>query len=68
LDKPIVAKATEFLKKLHAAGYVNQNAFTGDSNPLLGPSAMIANGPWMNQTDIKSKSALPSTGSQNATQ
>jgi ABC-type glycerol-3-phosphate transport system substrate-binding protein len=63
-DNPIVVKATEFLKKLHTEGYVNQDAFTGDypnaANPFLqGQAAMIANGPWMVQADIKGKSAMP---------
>ena len=59
---PIVVKATEFLKKLHTDGYVNQDAFSGDypnaANPFLqGQAAMIANGPWMVQADIKGKAA-----------
>ncbi len=63
-DDPIVVKATEFLKKLHTDGFVNQDAFTGDypnaANPFLqGQAAMIANGPWMVQADIKGKSAMP---------
>jgi len=61
---PIVVKATEFLKKLHTDGFVNKDAFTGDypnaANPFLqAQAAMIANGPWMVQADIKGKSALP---------
>jgi ABC-type glycerol-3-phosphate transport system substrate-binding protein len=63
-SNPIVVKATEFLKMLHTAGYVNKDAFTGDypnaSNPFLQEqAAMIANGPWMVQADIQGKSALP---------
>lgn len=59
-----VVKATEFLKKLHTAGYVNKDAFTGNypdaANPFLqARAAMIANGLWMIQTDIEGKSALP---------
>ena len=62
---PAVVKATEFLKQLHTAGYVNSDAFTGDYNnaatPFVqGQAAMIANGPWMVQSDIKGKNALPS--------
>ncbi len=61
---PIVVKATEFLKNLHTSGYTNKDAFTGDytnaANPFLQEqAAMIANGPWMVQADIKGKSALP---------
>jgi ABC-type glycerol-3-phosphate transport system substrate-binding protein len=60
----VVVKATEFLKKLHTAGFVNKDAFTGDypnaANPFLQEqAAMIANGPWMIQADIEGKSALP---------
>jgi ABC-type glycerol-3-phosphate transport system substrate-binding protein len=60
----IVVKATEVLKGLHTAGYVNKDAFTGDypnaSNPFLqAQAAMIANGPWMVQADIEGKSARP---------
>jgi raffinose/stachyose/melibiose transport system substrate-binding protein len=68
-SNPIVVKATEFLKKLHTSGYVNKDAFTGDytnaANPFLQEqAAMIANGPWMVQADIKGKSALPTLYSQ----
>ncbi len=59
---PIAVKATEFLKALHADGYVNSDAFTGDYNNAMTPfvtekAAMIANGPWMATGDIKGKSA-----------
>jgi ABC-type glycerol-3-phosphate transport system substrate-binding protein len=59
---PAVVKATEFLKKLHTDGYVNSDAFTGDYNNaatafVQGQAAMIANGPWMVQADIKGKNA-----------
>jgi len=62
---PAVVKATEFLKRLHTDGYVNSDAFTGDYNnaatPFVqGQAAMIANGPWMVQTDIKGTNAPPS--------
>jgi raffinose/stachyose/melibiose transport system substrate-binding protein len=55
-------KATEFLKSLQTSGYVNQDAFTGDypnaANPFLqSQAAMIANGPWMVNADIKGTSA-----------
>jgi ABC-type glycerol-3-phosphate transport system substrate-binding protein len=60
----IVVKATELLKGLHTAGYVNKDAFSGNypdaANPFLqARAAMIANGPWMVQADIEGKSALP---------
>jgi ABC-type glycerol-3-phosphate transport system substrate-binding protein len=63
-SNPVVVKATEFLKNLHTAGYVNQDSFSGDypnaANPFLqGQAAMIANGPWMVQADIKGASASP---------
>jgi len=59
-----VVKATEYLKNLHTQGYVNSDAFTGDYNnaatPFVqGQAAMIANGPWMVQSDIKGKNAVP---------
>jgi raffinose/stachyose/melibiose transport system substrate-binding protein len=57
-----IVKATVFLKKLHTAGFVNKDAFSGDyqtgANPFLQEkAAMIANGPWMVAADIKSKAA-----------
>jgi raffinose/stachyose/melibiose transport system substrate-binding protein len=65
---PTVVRATEFVKRLHTAGYVNEDAFSGDypnaANPFLQEqAAMIANGPWMVAADIKSaaaKKGLPS--------
>jgi ABC-type glycerol-3-phosphate transport system substrate-binding protein len=59
---PAVVKATNFLKRLHTSGFVNSDAFTGDYNNaatafVQGQAAMIANGPWMVQTDIKGKNA-----------
>jgi ABC-type glycerol-3-phosphate transport system substrate-binding protein len=64
-----VVKATEFLKQIHTLGYVNSDAFTGDYNnaatPFVqGQAAMIANGPWMVQADIRGKNALPNLYSQ----
>jgi len=49
---PAVVAATEYLKRLHTDGCVNEDAFSGDYNraaaPFLdGQAAMIANGPWM---------------------
>jgi raffinose/stachyose/melibiose transport system substrate-binding protein len=63
-SNPAVVKATEFLKQLHTRGYVNSDAFTGDYNnaatPFVqGQAAMVANGPWMVQSDIKGKNAAP---------
>jgi raffinose/stachyose/melibiose transport system substrate-binding protein len=51
-EDPNVVQATEFLKRLHTDGCVNDDAFSGDYNraaaPFLdGQAAMIANGPWM---------------------
>lgn len=64
-----VVKATEFLKQMHTLGYVNSDAFTGDYNnaatPFVqGQAAMIANGPWMVQSDIKGKNAIANLYSQ----
>lgn len=64
-----VVKATEFLRSLHTSGFVNSDAFTGDYNnaatPFVqGQAAMIANGPWMVQSDIKGKNAVPDLYSQ----
>jgi raffinose/stachyose/melibiose transport system substrate-binding protein len=64
-----VVKATNFLKRLHTSGYVNSDAFTGDYNNaatafVQRQAAMIANGPWMVQTDIKGKNAPPRLYSQ----
>jgi ABC-type glycerol-3-phosphate transport system substrate-binding protein len=68
-SNPAVIKATEFLKSLHTSGYVNQDAFTGDYNnaatPFVqGQAAMIANGPWMVQSDIKGANATAGLYSQ----
>jgi raffinose/stachyose/melibiose transport system substrate-binding protein len=59
---PAVVKATETLRDLHTAGYVNRDAFSGDYNnaatPFVrGEAAMVANGPWMVATDIKGSNA-----------
>jgi raffinose/stachyose/melibiose transport system substrate-binding protein len=59
---PMVIEATEYLRELHTAGYVNEDAFTGDypnaANPFLQEqAAMIANGPWMVAADIQSDAA-----------
>jgi ABC-type glycerol-3-phosphate transport system substrate-binding protein len=65
----MIVRATEFLKGLHTAGYVNKDAFSGNyqdaANPFLQEqAAMIANGPWMVAADIKSKAAKKSLYSQ----
>jgi ABC-type glycerol-3-phosphate transport system substrate-binding protein len=57
-----VVKATETLKRWHTEGFVNRDAFSGDyANAAAaytgGDAAMVANGPWMVQSDIKSKNA-----------
>ena len=57
-----VVKATETLKRLHTAGFVNRDAFSGDYASastafVRGDAAMVANGPWMVPTDIKSENA-----------
>jgi raffinose/stachyose/melibiose transport system substrate-binding protein len=61
-SNPMVVRATDFLKSLHTAGYVNKDAFSGDyqnaANPFLQEqAAMIANGPWMVAADIKGSAA-----------
>jgi len=59
---PAVVKATETLKHWHTDGFVNRDAFSGDypnaaAAYVSGEAAMIANGPWMVTTDIKTKNA-----------
>ena len=61
-DSPVVIRATETLKRLHTAGFVNRDAFSGDYASastafIRGEAAMVANGPWMVPTDIKSENA-----------
>jgi ABC-type glycerol-3-phosphate transport system substrate-binding protein len=62
-SNPAVVKATETLKRWHTQGYVNKDAFSGDyanaaAAYVRGKAAMVANGPWMVPTDIKSKNAI----------
>jgi raffinose/stachyose/melibiose transport system substrate-binding protein len=59
---PMIVQATTFLKKLHTAGYVNKDAFSGNyqdaaNHFLQERAAMIANGPWMVAADIKGSAA-----------
>ena len=63
-ENPAIVQATEYLKDLHTAGFVNEDAFTGDyqnaANPFLQEQAgIIANGPWMVTADIQSDAATP---------
>lgn len=60
---PIVVKATETLKRWHTDGFINANAFSGEyqnaaTQFISGKAAMIANGPWMVNSDIKTKNAV----------
>jgi raffinose/stachyose/melibiose transport system substrate-binding protein len=60
---PAVVKATETLKRWHTEGFVNANAFSGEyqnaaTQFIAGRAAMIANGPWMVNSDIKTKNAI----------
>jgi raffinose/stachyose/melibiose transport system substrate-binding protein len=60
---PTVVKATETLKRWHADGFVNDDAFSGEYQNAAtafvgGQAAMIANGPWMVGSDIKTKNAV----------
>src|SRR5262249_40979345 len=53
----------ETLKRWHTQGYVNRDAFSGDyanaaAAYVRGKAAMVANGPWMVPSDIKSKNAI----------
>jgi raffinose/stachyose/melibiose transport system substrate-binding protein len=59
----VVVKATETLKRWHTAGFINANAFSGEyqnaaTQFISGKAAMIANGPWMVNSDIKTKNAI----------
>lgn len=59
-----VVKATEFLRSLQSSGYTNKDSFGGDysnaGTPFLQEqAAMIANGPWMINGDIKGPNAKP---------
>jgi raffinose/stachyose/melibiose transport system substrate-binding protein len=59
----MVVKATETLKRWHTEGFVNADAFSGEYQNaatafIRGQAAMIANGPWMVNSDIKTKNAV----------
>ncbi|MER9026135.1 extracellular solute-binding protein [Mesorhizobium sp. M0815] len=58
-----VIAATETLKRWHTNGYVNADAFSGEFQNaaaayLNGEAAMIANGPWMVNAQIKTGAAV----------
>jgi ABC-type glycerol-3-phosphate transport system substrate-binding protein len=60
---PEVVKATDTLKSWHDRGYINEDAFSGEYQNaatafISGQAAMIANGPWMVGSDIKTKNAV----------
>jgi raffinose/stachyose/melibiose transport system substrate-binding protein len=60
---PVVVKATDTLKRWHTEGFINANAFSGEyqnaaTQFISGKAAMIANGPWMVNSDIKTKNAV----------
>jgi ABC-type glycerol-3-phosphate transport system substrate-binding protein len=58
----VAVKATDTLRRWHEQGFINANAFSGEYQNaatafVRGQAAMIANGPWMVNSDIKSKNA-----------
>ncbi len=60
---PAVVKATDTLKRWHDEGFINDDAFSGEYQNaatafIRGQAAMIANGPWMVNSDIKTKNAI----------
>jgi raffinose/stachyose/melibiose transport system substrate-binding protein len=60
---PAAVKATETLKRWHTDGFINSDAFSGEYQNaatafVRGQAAMIANGPWMVGSDIKTKNAI----------
>jgi ABC-type glycerol-3-phosphate transport system substrate-binding protein len=60
---PAVVKATETIKSWQTKGFINANAFSGEyqnaaTQFVTGKAAMIANGPWMVNSDIKTKNAV----------
>ncbi len=62
-DNPEVVRATDTLKQWHDDGFINSDAFSGEYQNaatafIRGQAAMIANGPWMVNSDIKTKNAI----------
>ncbi|WCB93455.1 Diacetylchitobiose binding protein DasA [Baekduia alba] len=62
-DSAVAVKATDTLRRWHDAGYINTNAFSGEYQNaatafVRGQAAMVANGPWMVNSDIKTKNAV----------
>jgi raffinose/stachyose/melibiose transport system substrate-binding protein len=60
---PEVVRATEMLKQWHVEGFTNRDAFSGEYQNaatafIRGQAAMIANGPWMVGSDIRTKNAI----------
>ena len=60
---PAVVRATERLKQWYSDGFVNKDALSGEyqnaaNSFISGQAAMIANGPWMVNSDIKTKNAI----------
>lgn len=60
---PQVVQATDRLKSWHTRGFINRDAFSGEYQNaatafISGQAAMIANGPWMVNSDIKTKNAM----------
>lgn len=58
-----VVRATERLKQWSADGFVNSDSLAGEyqnaaTSFIRGQAAMIANGPWMVNSDIKTKNAI----------
>ncbi|NEE04593.1 ABC transporter substrate-binding protein [Phytoactinopolyspora halotolerans] len=63
-DDPTVVQATERLRDWHVEGYVNADAFSGEFQNAAAPylteeAAMVANGPWFVNTNLKTDSAAP---------
>lgn len=62
-EDPAVVEATDRLKSWHDDGFINDDAFSGEyqnaaTTFIRGEAAMIANGPWMVNSDIKTKNAI----------
>lgn len=71
-DNPLWTQAVEYLRDLHTASYVNEDAFTGDFQRANAPfgtgdAAAIANGPWQvditeDQKVVESMVSVPAPG------